>query len=213
MPYIDGKYACYALSYTGGATLKWFRDNFAECETAECKSKDKNVYAYLDGKCKSTPTGILVLPHFAGAATPYMDNDSKAVFCGITLETAKYDLYKALMEGTSYEIRLNFEKLREYTGSIKTLRATGGGALSDVWLSIKADILGMEIAALDCNEVGAAGTAALAGMAVGCYKNLADTTAKMAPVRKTFLPDRQNASAYNSLYSKYKNIYKLYKSI
>ena len=42
-------------------------------------------------------TGILVLPHFAGAATPYMDNAAKAAFVGVTLETTKYDLYQALM--------------------------------------------------------------------------------------------------------------------
>lgn len=213
VPYIDGKYACYALSFTGGATLKWFRDNFAEFERNAAEKQDKNVYAELDSSVSDKPTGILVLPHFAGAATPYMDNDSKAAFVGVTLETTKYDLYKALMEGTSYEMLLNFDTMKAQTGEIKEIRATGGGATSNVWLQIKADILGSEIVALDCKEVGAAGTAALTGIAIGCLSDLEDAANKMAPVRKVFSPDMQKTKAYAELYKKYANLYKAVKGL
>ncbi len=207
VPYINGLYACYALSFTGGATLKWFRDNFAELEWQNAESKGENVYAQLDKAVSDNPTGILVLPHFAGAATPYMDNDSKAAFIGITLETTKYDLYKALMEGTSYEMLLNFNTMKALTGEIEEIRATGGGATSDVWLQIKADILNTEITALSCKEVGAAGTAALAGMAINATENLKTTISKMATVRKIFVPDKEKSQAYSELYKKYAKLY------
>ena len=119
VPYINGLYACYALSFTGGATLKWFRDNFAVFDWQNAEKEGKNIYAVLDSKFKPEPTGILVLPHFAGAATPYMDNDSKAAFVGVTLETTNYDLYKALMEGTSYEMLLNFNTMKALTGKLR----------------------------------------------------------------------------------------------
>ncbi|MDD6478581.1 MAG: FGGY family carbohydrate kinase [Oscillospiraceae bacterium] len=207
VPYLGGQYACYALSFTGGATLKWFRDNFAELEWKAAENEGKNVYAELDSKVSDKPTGILVLPHFAGAATPYMDNDSKAAFIGVTLETTKYDLYKALMEGTSYEMLLNFNTMKAMTGEIEEIRATGGGATSDVWLQIKADILDTEITALSCKEVGAAGTAALAGLAVGVFTELNKAVEKMAPVRKVFKSTAENVSIYNELYKKYANLY------
>ncbi len=213
VPYIDGKFACYALSFTGGATLKWFRDNFAEYQHKKAEAEGKNVYAELDASVKDEPTGILILPHFAGAATPYMDSDSKAAFIGITLETTKYDLYKALMEGTSYEMLLNFNTMKTLTGEIEEIRATGGGASSDVWLQIKADILNTEITALSCREVGAAGTAALAGKAVGAFDDLAETVEKMAKVRKIFTPNTENNKIYSTLYKKYANIYKAVKEI
>ena len=213
VPYIDGFYACYALSFTGGATLKWFRDNFAEFENMNAENGGKNVYAELDEKCGTKPSGILVLPHFAGAATPYMDNDSKAAFVGITLETTKYDLYRALMEGTSYEMLLNFNKMRALTGKIDEIRASGGGATSDVWLQIKADILNSEITALAAKEIGAAGTAALAGRAVGIYENLREAAAKMVPVRKVFSPNPENTEKYNELYHKYEKLYDAVKEL
>ncbi|MBQ4612745.1 MAG: carbohydrate kinase [Clostridia bacterium] len=213
VPYLGDLYACYALSFTGGATLKWFRDNFAELETAQAEQSGKNIYAELDKLVKDMPTGILVLPHFAGAATPYMDNDSKAAFIGITLETSKYDLYKALMEGTSYEMLLNFNTLKDQTGDIAEIRATGGGATSDVWLQIKADILNTDITALSCKEIGAAGSAALAGTALGVFGSLNDAVHLMAPVRKVFSPNEATVPIYRELYKKYANLYRAVKGL
>lgn len=213
VPYNKNEYACYALSFTGGATLKWFRDNFAELENEKALSNGKNVYAELDKKVDDKPTGILVLPHFAGAATPYMDNDSKAAFVGLTLETRKLDIYKALMEGTSYEMLLNFETMKAYTGEITEIRATGGGANSDVWLQIKADILESQITALECKEVGAAGTAAIAGNAVGIYTDIKSAVSKMAPVRKLFKPNKVNIAQYRENYKKYANLYQAIKNL
>ena len=213
VPYVNGKYACYALSFTGGATLKWFRDNFAEIEKELCSKSGKNVYAYLDSLVPKSPTNLLILPYFAGAATPYMDTDAKAAFIGVTLETTKYDIYRALMEGTSYEILLNFNELQQYTGEIKEIRATGGGATSDVWLQIKADILNTKIYASSNHEIGAAGTAALAGVAAGVYSDLKQASEKFSDFSKVFLPSHNNAAVYAQYYEQYKNIYKAVKNL
>ena len=213
VPFLDGKFACYAFSFTGGATLKWFRDNFAEYDAVMAEKEGKNVYAELDSKIDSTPSGILVLPHFAGAATPYMDNDSKAAFVGVTLETSRYDLYKALMEGTSFEMLLNFDLVSKFATKPKGILASGGGTNSDVWLQIKADILNMSVTALSCKEIGAAGTAALAGVTMGVYEDLAETTAKMAKPRKVFYPSPENAERFAKLYKKYKNLYNAVKGL
>lgn len=213
VPFLEGKFACYAFSFTGGATLKWFRDNFAEYDAVMAEKEGKNVYAELDSKIDSTPSGILVLPHFAGAATPYMDTESKAAFVGVTLGTSKYDLYKALMEGTSFEMLLNFDLVSRFATKPKGILASGGGANSDVWLQIKADILNMSVTALSCKEIGAAGTAALAGVTMGAYCGLAETTAKMAKPRKVFYPDAENAGRFAELYKKYKNLYNAVKGL
>ncbi len=213
VPFINGKYACYALSFTGGATLKWFRDNLAADEYEKCRKQRENIYAYLDSKVPKAPTDILVLPHFAGAATPYMDTSSKAAFVGITLETTKYDLYKALMEGTSYEILLNFNTLKSFIGEVKEIRATGGGASSKVWLQIKADILNTKLCAMTCKEVGAAGTAALAGKSCGIYSDLSQAISKLSGVAKEYLPDADRAKIYALQYERYKDLYNVVSSL
>ncbi len=207
VPFLKDKFACYALSFTGGATLKWFRDTFAGAELQQAEQQGMNIYHLLDMAAKPAPTDLLVLPHFAGAATPYMDTGSKACILGMTLETDKMDIYKALMEGTAYEMRLNFSILKEHTGHIDEIRATGGGARSIVWLQIKADVLNTNITSLDCQEIGAAGTAALAGVAVGAFANMETAVGQMAPVGQVFVPHKENADRYAELFDNYQQLY------
>lgn len=196
VPHINGKYACYLLSYAGGATIKWFKENFSE-----------KSYAEMDADTPTDPTDILVMPHFAGAATPYMDPTSKAAFLGITFEHGKNDIYKALMEGTAYEIYLNIDLVSKFGIKPKMLIATGGGARSDVWLQIKADVLGIPVTALYGSEIGAAGTASLAAKAIG--KEI-DTVSRE---RTVFYPDADRHEFYLKQFEKYKKIYGAVKEI
>jgi xylulokinase len=108
---------------------------------------------------------------------------------------------------------LNFNTLKTQTGDIAEIKATGGGATSDVWLQIKADILNTEITALSCKEVGAAGTTALAGVCVKCFDNLKDAVYNMVKIRKVFAPNEKNSEAYASLYNKYANLYNAVKGL
>lgn len=197
-PHPNGGYACYVLSYTGGATLKWFRDNFSDID-----------YAELDKTVKENPSDLLIMPHFAGAATPYMDTNSKAAILGLTFEHTKSDIYKALMEGTAYEIALNLEILKKRGLSAKSVTATGGGARSDVWLQIKSDVLGIPVTALNCKEIGSAGTAVMAGYAAGIYEK----TMILAKPRKTFYPNDARHEYYKKQLVKYKKIYNAAKEV
>lgn len=204
VPYVfDGTYVCYALSFTGGATLKWFRDNFAS---------DKS-YVELDDSVTAEPGKVLILPHFAGAANPYMDNGSKAAIIGLTLEHKASDIYKALMEGVTYEIMTNIEHLESFGINLSKLYATGGGASSEVWLRIKADILNRPVTSLQAKEVGACGTCMMVGVAVGLYKDLYDAKKAFVKERNTVTPNPLNAQKYSRYYKEYKNIYNSVRNI
>ena len=198
VPHINGKYACYVLSYAGGASLKWFRDNISNVS-----------YDEMNKKVSEKPTDLLIMPHFAGAATPYMDTGSRAAVFGLTFEHDIWDIYKALMEGTSYEIMLNLQKLCNLGINISQIMATGGGSNSDVWLQIKADVFGAEISVLDTAEVGAAGTAQIAGKAIGVYGD----DIRLAKVKKTFYPNFEKHFYYLKQLEKYKKIYNASKEV
>lgn len=208
VPYVfDGTYVCYAFSFTGGATLKWYRDNFAKYEHMEATEKGKNVYAELDGKISDKPTGILILPHFAGAATPYMDNGSKALIAGLTLEHTNYDMYKALMEGVTYEVMTNVEHLENCGINPEKLIAVGGGASSEKWLQIKADILNREVISLEAKEAGACGTCMFTAVAVGAFKDLYEAKKVFVKENKRFVPDARQNQIYSKYYNAYRRLY------
>ncbi len=214
VPYVlPETYVCYALSFTGGAVLKWYVDNFARCEAEIAKEKGKNVFAYLDSIVPNNPTNILIMPHFAGAANPYMDSSSKAVVLGLTLEHKAEDFYKALMEGATYEMLINLEHLKLSGISPEKLYATGGGASSPVWLQIKADIIGKPVTALSAKEVGACGTCMMAAVAIGIFADLKQAEKAFVKYGETYYPDTERHKIYKSRFEAYKKIYDAVKPV
>ncbi len=199
LPYVGGMYSGCAFSFTGGTALKWFRHTFAPTET----------YSALDASISRTPSGILVMPHFTGAATPYMDSRSTAMFSGITLATTKYDLCRAIMEGVVYEMKINLDLLAANGIRPKRLLATGGCSTSAVWNQMKADITGLPITIVDTPEVGALGTIMCAAVTVGAAGSLADAAEIYSKKGPTFEPDPAAMQEYAALYERYRRMYEL----
>ena len=126
VPYVNpGTYVTYAFSFTGGALVSWFMENCAKAEKAAAKEQGRSVYEVLEDGMKDEPTGILVLPHFAGAGTPYMDTEAQGAVVGLNLCHNTSDLYRAMMEGVVYEMMLNMEHLRAAGICPKKLWAAG----------------------------------------------------------------------------------------
>lgn len=207
VPYvIPGKYVCYAFSYTGGALIQWCVDNLAKQEKECAKQEGISVNALLEKGCHE-PTGILVLPHFAGAATPYMDTGAKGAMIGLTAGTTIHEIYRACMEGVVYEMLLNMECLKESDIQFEMLHATGGGAKSEVWMQMKADILNIPVTALKTGDAGTVGSAMLTGIAVGCFENLYDAAEHMVEKEKVYVPDSQMHEKYMTIYKRYRSLY------
>ena len=191
VPYVvPGKYIAYAFSYTGGALIQWCVDTLAKKEKELAKEKGISVNELLEGEV-TEPTGILVLPHFAGAATPYMDIGSKGAIVGLTAAHGVSDIYRACMEGVAYE----------------KMSATGGGAKSRVWMQMKADVLNMPITALATIDAGTVGSAMLTGIVTGCFKDLEDAAAHMVEETVTYYPRQEMHEKSKKVYRPYKMLY------
>jgi xylulokinase len=111
------------------------------------------------------------------------------------------------MEGVTYEILMNMEKLAQSNVISSRLFATGGGAGSDVWLQIKADILGRPITTLLAKEVGACGTCMMAAVAMGVYSDLTEAKKYFVKEGKTFIPNESKHESYAKLYAAYRMLY------
>lgn len=212
VPYvIPGKYVAYAFSYTGGALLQWCADTMAKKEKELAAERGISVNELLEqGDTEAAavePTGLLVLPHFAGAATPYMDTGSKGAVVGLTTATTVSDLYRACMEGVVYEMVLNMEWLEDSGIHFKMLHATGGGAKSEAFMQMKADMLNIPITALATADAGTVGSAMLTGIAVGCFENLEDAAAHMVEKTKVYEPNPDMHKRYRKVYQRYRQLY------
>lgn len=208
-----GMYASYAFNFTGGSLLKWYRDTFASYLKEYADKTGMNTYEFLDKAASKNPTRLLVIPHFAGAGTPYMDTDAKGAILGLDLNTSAPEIYRAMLEGVTYEMALNVECLQIAGIEISTLRAVGGGARSDLWLQIKADIMQRKVERLNIDEAGTLGAAIIAGTATGVFGTFQEAASLLIKVKKEFFPDLRQGDIYSENFKKYKKAYKSLKNI
>lgn len=221
---IEGKFACYphvvpdlyvtlAFVASGGVILRWFRDTLAGEERIEAQRRGVDVYDLLMEEMPDEPSRLMFLPHFSGSGTPYLDVESKGAILGLTLATSKGEIIKAILEGISFEMRHNLELMEEAGIEIRELRAIGGGAKSERWLQLKADIYGKPVVAMDVSEGVCLGAAMLAGTAIGRYSSLEEAVELLVKPRKTFLPRSKTKSIYDERFEIYKRIYPAIKGI
>jgi len=208
VPFIrPGSYVTYAFCYTGGALVKWFIEQLGGYAAWQHHETGASIYSLLEGKSDGIPTGLLALPHFSGAGTPYMDAGSKGAILGLTLSHTRQDVYRAMMEGVCYEMRLNQERLAAAGIPVAPLRATGGGARSGVWLQMKADVLNVPVTALSTAEAGATGSAMLVGVATGAFSHLPSAAEAMIHEKRTYFPRPDAHARYMAVYERYKGVY------
>ena len=108
---IKDLYSTVAYSLTGGNIFKWFRVRFGYKEVQESKLTGKNSYELLLDNLNSEPSNLLVLPYFTPSGTPYFDTETKGAIIGLQLSTSRMEILKALLEGVSFEMRLNLDIL------------------------------------------------------------------------------------------------------
>lgn len=209
VPYVvPGKYVAYAFSYTGGALLQWCTDTLAKKEKELAEEVGISVNEYLEKGVSDSPTGILILPHFAGAATPYMDTGSKGAILGLTAATITADIYRACMEGVVYEMYLNVKALRGSGIRFTRMHATGGGACSAEWMQMKADMLNVPITALKTVDAGTVGSAMLTGIAIGVFADLDDAAAHMVEETREYYPRPKMHEKYLQVFERYEKVYR-----
>ena len=212
VPYVvPGTYVAYAFSYTGGALIQWCVEKLAKGEQEQAGKQGIPVHellekTYLEQRADG-PGDLLVLPHFAGAATPYMDTGSRGVILGLTTESTAADIYRGCMEGVAYEMYLNYRALAGSGVHFEKLNATGGGARSAVWMQMKADVLNLPITALETADAGTVGSAMLTGVAIGAFRDLKEAAEYMVEETVTYMPRPDMHERYMQVYERYRRIY------
>ncbi len=202
VPFLQpGRYVTYAFQFTGGAVAKWYVENMAGYTSGQAG------YEALEARMSDAPTGMLLLPHFAGAATPYMDAGSQGAILGLTLEKTQADVYRAVLEGVCYEMALNRERLAACGIRIASLNATGGGARSRRWLQMKADVLNVPIQRMKNDDAGTIGGIMLTGVACGAFPGLAEAAKTFVGVRETYEPRADFHERYLEIYERYRKVY------
>lgn len=208
VPYVDGRgYVTYAYNVSGGAVVKWYRDQLAKHLREQAKQENVSIYDILNRVCPDKPTDMIVLPYLQGmGGTPDIKSDAKGLFYGITMNTDLPEIYRAILEGLTFEMQYNMERLHHFGCAPKRLFACGGGARSKVWLQIKADVWNCEILPVETEETGALGSAILGFAAVSGVKDRCELAKNFAKVGEAVKPNPENVEIYRQKYEQFKKL-------
>ncbi len=198
----------FALAYakTAGPVLDWIRCTLsgveggvegqvgASIETLECEAGESGMGS----------GGVTIVPHFDGMVSPTPDPDMRGLIKGLSLGTTRGDLYRAALESLAFSLRENLELLEENGLPVKTVRSIGGGAKSDLWLQIKADVLGREIERPLVTESATLGAALIAAVGAEEYFDIKQASDMAYGVERVFVPDAAAHTAYEEPYQSYR---------
>jgi xylulokinase len=213
---IQGKYFLQPWCHTAGALLKWYKDNFGLLEIEAANRIGVDPYDLLTLEASKVPPGsdgLILLPHFMGAASPEFNPNAKGVLFGLTLYHERGHIIRAIMESVAYMLRRNIDLLKDLGVEVREVRSTGGAARSPLWNQIKADVLQKPVLTVHTEETAALGAAMLAGLATKTFSSLQNAADSMISIKEKFIPSEANKSIYDKQYKKYIELYKSVESL
>jgi xylulokinase len=198
------------LAYIGGGGLaiRWFRDNFFNARFGVTQPTESELYEEMIAAAAEIPVGsegLFFSPHLGGRicpATPEM----RGVWMGFSWGHTQAHFLRAILESVAFEYAYYLTILRELVPSLELFetRAVGGGARSNVWTQLKADVTGVPYQRLSRSEFGTWGSAMVAGKAVGLFTDLAEVASRHAqPQGQPLRPRPDQEAQYRPLIEQY----------
>ena len=190
---------------TSGAIVAWLVENFI---------REEDPYSAMEEEAKKIPPGsegLVVLPYFMGERSPIWDPDAKGLVFGLSLKHTRAHVYRAFLEGVAYSLLHNIEEAKKAGMDLpRRSYIVGGGAKSDLWMQIMADVTGYEITRLKGNVEAPLGDAFLGCYALRECESYKDIK-KWTEEERTFKP--QSHPVYEKLYEIYKSLYEKNKDL
>lgn len=209
---IDDTHVIEGGQTSTGSVLKWFKTNFINSQIENKASKQNlSVYDYMNKEAEKLPPGsegVIVLEHWQGNRTPFVDPYSRGVIRGLSLKHTPVHIYRAVMEGVAYGTETILRVIKENEFKIKEIVACGGTTKSKLWLQIYSDVTGLPIKTTTTPEAAALGSAILGAVGAGKYNSIVEAADKMVKFKDVINPDMDNHNNYKFFVDQYIDTYK-----
>ncbi len=214
---IPGRYYCANEQDIAGGCLSFIADGvIAPLLKAHNAPAPDDPYALLDELAAESKAGsgkVIFTPWLNGERSPVDDNMLRGGWHNLSTTTTAADLVRAVMEGVAFNTRWNLKYVERFTRrKLDPLRMVGGGAKSDLWCRIFADVFDRDIHRVE-NPIGAnargAALIASAGLGLITFDEISD----LVKIEKTFSPRPENRAIYDELFKVFLRIHRANKGI
>lgn len=158
------QYAAEGSVFVGGAVVKWLRDELGFInDSSETETVSNSI---------PDTAGVVVVPAFTGLGAPYWNMDARGTVFGLTRGSGRAQIVRAAIESIAYQSADVISSMEADTGiKIKNLKVDGGASANDFLMKFQADISDINVVRTASCEATARGAAALAGLALGFWKD------------------------------------------
>jgi xylulokinase len=195
---VPGAYHLMGVTLSAGGSLSWWRETLGG---------DYDELVEAASGVQAGSEGLVFLPYLSGERTPHLDPKARGAFFGLTSRHGVEHMTRAVMEGVIFSLRDSLQIMRGLGVPVEDVRATGGGARSDLWRQLQADIYGTPIRRTVADEGPAYGAALLTGMASGTYADVDEAVSVVKLREEITEPDTDRAKIYEEHYEVYRSLY------
>jgi xylulokinase len=186
--------------FVSGGSTKWLADSVLGVS-------QESIFA-LAAQAPAAADGVLFIPALSGAMTPTWNPQMRGAFAGLALSHTSQTLARAVLEGCAYALRDIVERFAALGLGHDEIRVVGGGAASDTWMQIKADVTGRVMRRVMVQEATALGAALLAGVAAEIFTDLGDAVSRTVTLAaEPFVPRDNVRAPYDEAYQQYRKLY------
>lgn len=214
---VPGHYLLTALQATAGGNLTYLRDNilYHQDELLQ-EAQVPDIFKVLDHIAARTPAGsngLLYTPWIWGERAPVEDRTLRAGLYNLSLHNTREDIIRAFLEGVAFNTRWLLAPVEKFMGrKVPSIHIVGGGAQSDVWCQIFADVLQVEIKqVIDPIYANARGAAWIGAVGLGEIK-FGDVPG-LVQFKRAYKPNEMNRVVYDERFEVFKEVYKRMKSV
>jgi len=202
---IPGRWHVMGVTQAAGLSLRWFRDTFTANSAGAAES-----YDHLTTEAARVPPGsdgLLWTPYLMGERTPHLDGSARGALVGLTASHTRGHIVRAILEGVAFSLRDTFTLFQEMNVPVKSIRLGGGGARSQLWRQIQADVYGHSVEIVEAEEGAAYGAALLAAVGAGVWPTVDAACAAAVRVASRIDPQPDAVSTLRTSYAAFRRVY------
>ena len=214
---IPGRYIVVNEQETAGGVLTYLKNNILYHQDDLLKEEAlPDIYKIFDRVAEKVPAGsnkVIFTPWLNGERTPVEDNTLRACLFNLSLDNTREDIIRAFFEGVAFNQKWVLRYVEKFCGHrMNPLNIVGGGANSDLWCQIHADVLNRTMKQVkDPIQTNVRGAAFIASVALGFIEF--EDIPTFVEIKNSFEPNPQNRKLYDDMFQEFLNIYKKNKPI
>ena len=197
---IDDCYLVENPGFVSGGSTRWLADNVLKISHA----------SIFDLAASAPPgaEGLIFVPALSGAMTPRWNSAMRGAFAGLAMPHTSAHMARAILEGCAFALRDITDRFSALGLGQDEIRVVGGGASSDAWMQIKADVTGRAVHRVLVQEATAHGAALLAGVSAGTFKSLDDGVERSVTLAdEPFVAHPKDVALYDESYGRYRALF------